>query len=161
MTSADGVILFPKGRRASLSARKKKTHMKPAPITSLFCPKRVISNTVARYGQILHNTYRSYRDYTNEQIVFYFKDVLMEASIIHPESGTNRIAVTRLRGLSDTVPSRSDNELLMDLYDSFKERLEKMGPTFMDNVEMKFTLDKNPEGKAILLVYFNFKSEKK
>lgn len=135
--------------------------MKPAPVTSLFSPRRVISNTVARYGQILHNTYRSFRDYTNEQIVFYFKDVLMEASIIHPESGTNRIAVTRLRGISDTVPSRSDNELLMELYDSFKERLGQMWPWFKEGVDISFSIDKTPEGRTILIMSFNFKIEKK
>lgn len=160
MNPQTGLYFFQRAESVPLRPKKKK-HMKPAPVTSLFSPRRVISNTVARYGQILHNTYRSFRDYTNEQIIFYFKDVLMEASIIHPESGTNRIVFTRLRGLSDTVPSRSDNELLNDLYDSFKERLEQMWPWFKEGVEISFSIDKTPEGKAVLNVCFTFKYENK
>lgn len=130
--------------------------MTPIPIAKIFSVRNILASTVARFGQIIHNNYRSTGHNTIEQVVFYFQDTLVEACTTTCETFNNEINFSILQGFANTRSRANlmEENFFMDMFETFKERICTIYPTFDEKIHQSFTLEKTPEGKVFLRIQF-------
>ena len=132
--------------------------MQPVRIKSLFCLTNVIRSEIAECKKILQLDYIINAGNTNLQIVFRFKDKIVEAALLNEEH-TDRIVFSVLRGLSDPSMITTDTDVLEALISSFKERIGEEFPHLFEDFEMRYSRDDSSDGRTVFYVYFFRKNE--